>query len=874
MSTVAALVYRILLLLSPPGFRRECGGAAQALFERSLIGRSGRELMRRVLRGWWGLMQVTAAEWEEQFFGVPNAKRQWRGGVAMSISKMTTLRQAVRSVVRSPALSLGVIGLLGLGVGATVTVLSVVDGVLIRSLPYPESDRILLVDEGAHSWPDFIDWRETVPAFQVMAAGSGYSVILAGDVLQDIPVARVSGGFFELFDLEARVGRLPTDEELESDVPVGVLSHPAWERRWGADPDIVGRTVTLNGQPVEVIGVLSADFVPPQAITGTPDIILPIDQDGNLTRHDRSYTVLGRLAEGATIAQARAGLRSRAEAFATIEPDLYLDSDGALRRTFPPVTLQEATSGDARPPLLILLTGAGLLLLVAIGNAASLLLARGEARQGELAVRRALGGGPSIRHQLLTEATLLSLAGGALGLLAAMAGVRLVQAFEPGDLPRVEALAIDLRVTAMATALALLAGLLVGVIPAVRSGRSSPATTLRRAEAGARGRHAGTAGRWLVVAEATLASLLLVGSLTVVEGLRGLLSSDPGFDPANVWTVSINMGQLSDEESSTTGEQIRATLSDMPGVNAAGAGRTVPFQVVGGSRCCWVGELEYNGVEVDRIWIHPVTPGYFEALGITVAAGRSFRDEDHTTTNGPIILNQTAAREVFGDQDPIGRIARFGEQPLEVIGVIEDVNHWGADQDVEAEFYGTHDPFGGWASNLTFVMRAESAPSTTAIAAAVADVAPQAIVSDVMSMESRMSDSLSRQRFYSMILSIFAGFSLVLAMSGLGGTLLYDARQRRHELGVRMALGAPATRMARGVLVRGLLTVGTGAVLGLLAYWPLRRFTETVAPGVNAVDVSALAGFGGLLFVAVLLASWVPARLVAATDPAKALRDG
>lgn len=296
--------------------------------------------------------------------------------------------------------------------------------------------------------------------------------------------------------------------------------------------------------------------------------------------------------------------------------------------------------------------------------------------------------------------------------------------------------------------------------------------------------------------------------------------------------------------------------------------------MTGGNRCCWLGELKWEENVSDRIWVHPVTNGYFSSLGIPMAAGREFTVDDRSLDNGPIILNRMAAEELFGADDPIGKIVHFGEWPLEVVGLVEGVHHWGADQDIEPEFYLPHDPAGAWASSLTFVMRSAVPPSTATVANEVAAVAPQAVVADVMSMASRMSDSLGRQRFYSMVLSIFAGFALVLAMAGLGGTLLYDARQRRHELGVRMALGAPAARMARGVLVRGLVTVGTGALLGLGAYWPLRRFTENVVPGVEAVNGTALLGFGALLFLAVVVAAWIPARLVAATDPATALRNG
>lgn len=869
MTALAVAVLRLLLLLAPRSFRKEFGAEVEGLFRLSIESAHGGVFLRRVVRGWWGVLEVAVLERTDPTSGRARFVDQFEGRGGMGVRLGTAVEQAVRSVARAPMVSAGVVALLGLGIGATVTVLSVVDEVLIRALPYPDADRLVMVEEGAHSWPDFLDWRETVPAFEAVVAGSGFSFVLRGDVTEHVEGARVSAGFFELLGASAVVGRLITDAEFEQGAQLAVISHAAWERRWGSRPEIIGETLTLNGAPVEVVGVLSPDFVPPSPMTGFADLYLPVGETMDLTRGDRSWTVLARLTESATLAQARDGLMDRAHAFADIDPDLYLDDNGQLRRTFPPVPLQEAIAGDVRTPLLILLAGAALLLAVAIGNASSLLLARGEARQGELAVRRALGAGSSIPVQLVVESLTLSLAGGATGLLAAVGGIRLIQAFEPGDLPQAADLAMDLRTVGMALVLTAASGVVAGLMPAWKSSRTHPGQAMRVGQRGS----ARSTGMALVVAEATLASLLLVGSLTVVEGLRGLLDQDPGFTPENVHVVTVDLGAAaSDEERALRATQVQAHFEERPGVSAVGAGVRVPFQVSGGSRCCWIGDLAYDGRDLDT-WVHPVTAGYFEALNIALDAGREFTADDGPTSTPVVILNRAAAAGLFPDGQAVGRQVVFADEvQLEVVGVIGDVRHWGADQDVEAAFYVPFNPMGTWSSTLRFVLLGGETPGLSAARSEVAAVAPEAIVSSVETMESVMSESLARQRFYTIVLSIFAVCALVLATAGLAGTLLYDIRQRRREFGIRIALGQPAQSIARSVLTRGLALVGLGAALGLAVYWPLRRFMDAVVPGVDAVDPTALGAFAGVLILAVLVATWVPARSVAATDPAGALR--
>lgn len=876
MSRLTVRVYRALLLLLPRSFRREHGDEIVALFERTVREARGRgrwAQWRAVWTGWVGALSAAVGEWGDESSRVPVVGPRTTEGGTMGTGM--AIRQAFRSVRRGLGLSTAVVALLGLGIGATITVLSVVDGVLVRNLPYPDPDRLVVVQDAAHSWPDFEDWRETVPAFAELAAVSGQTLTLTGDVPVNVEGARISDGFFDLVGATAGRGRLPSMEEYREGRRVTALGYDAWLRRWGGDPSIVGSTIPVDGEPYEVVGVVARDFVAPSALTGQlVELWIPVDPNGpGLTRHTRSFDVLGRLADGASVADATDQLHERAVAFAHDFPDTYAEDDGTPRRLFPAQTLAEATTEDARGPLLILLSGAFLLLLVACGNAASLLLVRGAAREGELATRRALGGARRvILLQLLAESAILALVGAAIGLGLAQVGVGAVRALEPGELPRLGEVSVDLRIAATAIGIAVLAGLGAGLVPAFFGVRASPAEILTRVQGGTRGRTNGAGRRSLVVAEAALASLLLVGSLAVVRGFGGLMAMNPGFEPDGAYAVSIDVGRdVPEEERGEAAERIRETLAAWPGVQAAGAGIAVPYQMSGGRRCCWLGELTYRDVTIDRAWVHPVTAGYFESLGIAFRSGRGFEPRDRSEGTVPVVLNDAAARELFGDETGLDQTIEFASTEMRVVGIIEDVRHWGADQPIEEEFYLPYEPMGAWASGLTFAFRTETSPTLDEIRAKVAEVAPRAVVDDLRPMSAVLGDSMARFRFYTLVLSVFALCSLVLACAGLAGTLLYDVRLRRHELGVRMAMGAPTGDLVLRVVRRAVATVAFGAVLGFLGCWPLRRQLEALVPGAELVDPLSLGALVVLLALTAAIAAWAPARLVARTDPVRSL---
>lgn len=878
MIRVVVALYGLALRLLPRGLQDDHHAEIVALFERTVrdAGANGaRAACAAVAEGWLGALRAVPGAWRDELAG-GRSRLEWgpRGERGKTMSIRMTLRQATRSLVRSPRVTLGVVGLFGLGIGATVTVLSVVDGVLVRSLPYPEADRLVVVQDAAHAWPDFRDWQETVPAFEVLAAASGQTFTLTEAIPQHLEGARISAEFLAMMGAETSRGRLPSADEYAEGRRVTVLGDAAWRRRWGGDPEIVGRTIPIDGIAYQVIGILDAAFQPPDVLTGTEvDVWVPVDPaDPELTRHTRSFNVAGRLAPGVSVEGAAVQLEARAIEFASAFPDLYADDAGEPRRRFAPATLADETRGDARGPLSILLAGALLLLLVACGNAASILLARGASRRGELATRRALGGGRrTILAQLLAESTILAVAGWGVGVALAVGGVELFKTLEPGDLPRIGMVSVDLRVAGVALLIAVAAGALAGFVPAWSGSRASPAAVLRRSASGSRGRNGSGIRRGLVLGEAALASLLLVGALTVVQGFSELTVIEPGFEPDGVYALSIDVGRELDEEGrARVTEALLDRLGAFPDVHDVGAGLNVPFEVAGGNRCCWRGSLALEEGDGADAWVHPVTPGYFSALGARFRVGRGFVRGDEADGTDPVILNATAAERIFGGATEVGQSVFFGSRRLRVIGVIEDLRHWGPDQPVEAEFYLPYGTDGSWASGLTFALRG-TPPASEVLRAAVAEAAPRAVVGEVRPMHAVMARSLARYRFYTMVLTVFAASALLLACTGLGGTLLYDARLRAYELGVRAALGAGTGALAVRVVARASLTVAIGSGVGLLAFWPVRSRLGALVPGGESLDPVSLAAFIAVLAVSAGAAAWIPARFVARTDPARVL---
>jgi len=800
-----------------------------------------------------------------------------RGDGLLGSSRMlASLGQGIRAVRRQPGINLLTALVLALGIGGATTILTIVDGVLLRPMPYPESDRLLLVSEGAHSWPDFRDWRETVPGFERLTAATGMTFTLEQDRLLEVEGARVSGDFWDIFGVGVARGRLPTPGEHALGVRVAVLTYPGWTNRWGGDPDILGRSIRISGADYEIVGVLDQDFVLPEVLTGSAaELMIPVNPaDPALTRDSRSWGVVGRLAPGATQAGVGEALHARAIAYLSEVPSTA-DEQGNPRRTFAPMSLTEATAGDIVPALWILLAGSALLLAVACADGVGLLFAHGESRAREFAIRQSLGAGRgSLLTQLISEGAVLGAGAGIAALAVSIWGTRLVLSLHPDGIPRAAEITVDGRVALAGMAIALLTGIAASILPALRSSRDRSSAWVRGDAGGAGGsRRRGGRRRRLpfhpgIAAEAALASILVVGALGMSQVFLELTTVDPGFDPDGVVAVALNVGRDVSEPVRTERVQaITESLASMPGVTSVGAGFSVPFEVAGGSRCCYLGSIEDDDSEIGQIWVHPVTPGYLTAIRARFAEGAAWEPSQATEGVMPVILNRTAAEELAPGVRLTGSTVRFAETEMRVAGVIEDVHHWGADQPIEPEMYLPWEVEGVWSSGLTFAVRTDGSLGLGALRDRVLGAAPGLILEDAQPMSQVMAASLERQRFQLIVLGAFAALALALAIAGLFGSLVYSLRRRRRELGIRVALGASVTRLVSGVVGPAAWTILVGGAAGLGAALLLARYLEDIAPGLNLLHPLVLGAFGIALLIASLPALWVPTRMVARTDP-------
>jgi predicted permease len=805
-------------------------------------------------------------------------------------------RYACRALLAAPGFALTAILIVGIGIGATTTIFSVVDTVVLRPLPYPDAGRLIYFDNGEHGFPSFLAWRE-LDAFDAMAAARDRRVdLLEQGPPQRLNAAPVSAGFFPMFGAAPAVGRLLDEEDIRRGRAVTVLSDGVWRRLWGADPGIVGRTIVLDGAPVEVVGVVAPAFAPPQIQSGAEvDFWLPLLEPPGLVEDHTRYvlSVVGRLRPGVAIEAAQAEVDAQRTEFARLHPRQYGTRDGGVDRV-PLFTLHEAMVGEIAPTLGLLLGAVGLMLLIACANVASLLLARGMSRSRELALRKALGAsGRRLAALVLTESALLAVAGGVLGVALTYGGVAAFRALNPGGIPRIDRLAVDVRVLGFALALSLATGLVFGLLPAVQARYARITDTLKMgassvtaSRSGRRMRHA------LVVAELALAIVLLSGAGLLFRSFVGMVNVDPEFTTTDLHVVPLSLTtgyerpegrDLTDPAASSPRVLFAANLldalDDRPGIDAAAAGWTVPFRFVGRSRCCWRTPIGgdpalANADDPFVSIVHPVTRGYFDALGVPMQAGREFTIADEASRASVAVLNAPAALGLFGSVDIIGRTIALGEQALTVVGVVEGVHHWGLDQRIEEGVYVPYATFGGDIGDLHVLVRSGLSPAAVAAAAreVIGALDPALPIGPIETIEDRISRSVARPAFLATLFGTFAGIALLLAGAGLYGSMLYAVGQRRREMGIRIALGADAGRVMRLVLRGGLAMTAIGVVLGLVAARATTHLLAALIWGVEPTDPLTFVGVAGVLGLTALLACLVPAWHAARTDPLETLR--
>jgi len=851
--------------------------------------RSRPERISLVVRCFRSLILVAALEWKDRAFQRPEAggyKKPRRWGMS---AWWRNLRYAIRGLRKAPSFAITTVVLIGLGVGAVTTIFTLVDHIVLRPLPYPSANRLFLLENGDHSGP-------MVREFQGLRSVEKWGFVIQetanlvgeGDPLRVLQM-EVSRDFFSLFGASPVQGRLFVDEDYN--VPsVAVLSYGAWDRIFGRDPTVIGRTMRVDGEPLTVVGVLSQDFVPPEAVFHGgrgADIWIPFDWSRDALQDPGYHAVsaAGRVAEGASLADVEAEVARALDHLAEVYPEQFLDDEGHQQYSTPPAALQEITTRRVRNGLGLLLGAVGLLLLVACMNVAHLFLARGIGRIQEMAVRRAFGADtPNLVQHLLVESLVLGVGGAFLGLALADVGLRTFMNLNPTAIPRSGDVTLDLRVLLFAAAVSTGTVLLFGLVPALRSVRGDLTNDLKgTSRVVTSGRSTSRMRGGLVVAEVALSLVLVASAGLLLKSFLRVQSRGTGFEVEGLWTVPLTPTWItSPAEYIEAMDRVEASLAGIPGVSEATYSLTMPFEYVGTGRCCWMTSsltVEGQSREGIRLILQPVTETYFGTLALPILAGRTWSASEGGLEPWPVVLSERLAVELFGSaESAVGRPISIGGSgtSVQVYGVAGDDRHFGLDQDPPLFVYLPMEelPFDIPMAHMAVRIEGE-APSAWArtVREAVWAAVPDMPVPTVRSMKDWVEASTAGRRFDSVLFGGFGVMGLLLAAAGLYGTLLYTVGQRRRELGIRMALGAARNRVQRQVVSQGMALAVVGCVLGLGGAWMLGRFLESRLYEIRGGDPGALGSAVAVLLTVALMASWFPARRASRVDPMEVLRE-
>ncbi|MGH9871752.1 MAG: ABC transporter permease [Pyrinomonadaceae bacterium] len=794
------------------------------------------------------------------------------------------IRYGIRNLLKHPTFAATALITLAIGIGANTTIFSFVNGILLRPLPYPQSERLVMINETAlkqgvssmsTSFPNFLDWRAQNRVFEDIASfsdGSNFSLTGIGEP-ERLRGADVSQGTFELLRVAPVLGRTFTAEE---DKPkqdaVVILGYALWQRRFGSDSQIIGKPITVNSRQRTVVGVMPPGFKFPE----TAELWVPLGLDTTMfTRTDHGLGTIARLKDGVSLAQAQAEMDVIAR---RIEEQNPVTNEGLGVSIS---SLHTVLAGDYSKALLILLGVVGFVLLVACANVANLMLARTSARQKEFAVRAALGASRwRIVRQILTESLLLSLLGSGLGLLLAMWGVKLMLALIPVKLPFWMNFNLDPRVLAFTTGVSLLTALIFGTMPAVLGTRIDLNNTLKEGgrSGGASARHR-TRGL-LVITEVALALMVLVGAGLMIQSFLNLRHFGPGFSEKNVLTFSVSLPRAKYKEEPQRGEFFRQLLERvraLPGVDSAAATTTLPLK--GGN---WGRSLTVEGYPVLSVGQAPmiqhtvVTPGYFHTMGIPILKGRDFTDRDSKDAEKVTIVDERLAHDYWPTESPIGKRVRFGppedNEPWHtVVGVVGAVRHQQLDTDTRKSVYLPHlqIPVNG----LALVVQSKNPFSLVgALRGQIREMDPDLPVVELMMMEEVVSQSVWQNRLYAILFSVFAAIAMLLAAVGIYGVMSYSVTQRTQEIGIRMALGAQLKDVLQLVVKGGLALSLIGVAIGIAGALALTRLLRTLLFGITPTDAVTLIAVSLMLLFVALLACYIPARRATKVDPLVALR--
>ena len=816
--------------------------------------------------------------------GISSVREQYRerGGVPVLQHIAQDVRYGARMLRRSPAFTLVAVLTLGLGIGANTAIFSVVNAVLLRPLPFPDSRRLVLIwatNEKSHdredvaSYPDFLEWRSTAKGFDDMAAFTTRPVGVAGGAQTELVEGlQVSPSFFDVLGVRVAVGRpFGQGDDEDGAARVAILSDAAWKRHFGGRGDVVGQPIRANDELYTIVGVMPPDFRFIQA--GPEQIYLPLGRDPS--RSHGFLRVIGRLGPGVSVRNGQAEMDVIAARIAAAYPK----SNAGVGSNVVP--LVEAMAGPARTPLLIFLGVVALVLLVACTNVANLALARNASRERELSVRRALGAGRlRLLQQLLTESVLLALTGGAFGLLLANWGTKGLVGMLSATLkvPRIETTHIDGSVLAFTFGVSIVTGILFGVLPALLAAPRDAAATLREAGRSVAGSATGRRTRaTLVVVETALALVLLAGAGVLLKGLVVLRSTATGFATANLVAAEIQLPRARFKDPAARWQFFSGVLdaaTRIPGVTAAGLVSSLPFS--GGADSLQfrlAGRPEARPVSAD---FNVVSPGYFRAMQVPILRGREF---DRREAQPVVLINETAAHKFWPGEDAVGkRIALpTGDRQtvtLTVVGVTGDIRQSFLSTAPRAEvFLNCLQPGPDWGGFALVVRTSSSAAGVVpAIRTLVGGVDPSVPVARIASMDDVMAGAIAQPQVYTSLLGGFAALALALAAVGLYGVVSYSVAQRTQEIGVRVALGATRGDVMLLILRQGATYSAAGTAIGILGAVAFARVLSTLAPDVLGADPWTFGAVTILLLIVAVAASYIPARRGAAVDPIAALR--
>jgi len=811
------------------------------------------------------------------------------------------LKHAFRMFKQNRAFTAAAVAALALGIGANTAIFSVVNAVLLRPVPIPDSSRVVLFmntsPQGsgpAASPAKFAHWRQQTTVIQDAAAFRTNVVnYTGGEFPEQLRAGQVSADYFRLFGARVMQGRtFSPEEDLPGGPKVTVISHGLWTRRFGSDPAIIGKTLSLSGEPHVVIGIIGPEFDLAE-FGEAPELWVSFQLDPNTVDQGHFFQSAARLKPNVPLAQAQARLKLSGDEYRTKFPNSLQDN-----QSFSVEPIQQVFVRNARPTLLILSAAVAFVLLIACANVANLLLVRATARKREVALRAALGAGRGrIIRQLLTESVALSVAGGAIGLVLGLLGIRALLTINTAGLPRIgedgALVGLDWRVLAFTAVVSVGTGILFGLMPALQSSRADLNATLKdsTAQSGAVFRH-NKARSTLVVVEVALALLLLVGSALLIRTLVALRNVEPGFDASNVLTMRMSLTGPTYLETAGVDQLLRdgvERLQALPGIERATAtccvplegGYGLPFRIVGRP-------LEKGPFHGGGAWL-TVSSGYFDVFKIAIKKGRAFTDRDDSVAPPVVIINEAMARQFWKDKDPLNDRIMIGagvmkelaeERERQIIGIASDVRDGGLNNDPQPHMYVPNgqvpDALNALNVRITpvaWVVRTRGEPY--AYSTVIQEQLRQASglpVADVRSMEEVVSRSISRQRFNVLLMTVFGASALLLAAIGIYGLMAYSVEQRTREIGIRMALGAEAVQVRRMVLFQGMRLAVIGVVVGLAAAFGLTRLMASFLFGVQARDPAVFIVMPLLLTIVSLVAVWLPARRASTVNPLVALR--